>query len=47
MAQYDLQVKVPEVYEIEDMLVDQFNCYGEERLEKKPRDISQQISINR
>jgi hypothetical protein len=32
MAQYEIQVKVPEISEIEDIIVDQFNSYGEERI---------------
>ena len=38
---------MPQVYEIEDILIDQFNAYGEEKLVKKIRDISQQVTINR
>jgi|LakMenE01Jun11ns_1017448.scaffolds.fasta_scaffold5121742_1 hypothetical protein len=32
MAQYEIQVKVPGIAEIEDIIVDQFNSYGEERI---------------
>lgn len=32
MVQYEIQVKVPAVAEIEDLIVDQFNGYSEERI---------------
>ena len=47
MAQYEIQVKVPGVAEIEDLIVDQFNSYGEERIQKEVRDVNQQIAVHR
>jgi hypothetical protein len=47
MAQQDIQIRVPQVNDIEDMLIDQFNAYGEQKLLKKVRDINQQLTINR
>ena len=47
MAQYEIQVKVPGIAEIEDIIVDQFNSYGEERIQKKVRDVNQQIAVHR
>jgi hypothetical protein len=29
------------------MIVDQFNSYGEERIERKEREVNQQIAVHR
>lgn len=47
MAQYEIHVKVPQLSEVEDALVDQFNSYGEEKIQKKAREINQQIAVHR
>jgi hypothetical protein len=47
MAQFEIQVKVPGVGEIEELIVDQFNSYGEEKIQKKVREMNQQIAVHR
>lgn len=47
MAQYEIHVKVPQVAEMEEMIIDQFNSYGEEKIEKKVREVNQQIAVHR
>ena len=47
MAQFDVWVKVNQVENIEEMIIDQFNGYGAEKLKSKNREVNQEISIHR
>lgn len=47
MAQYEVEIKVPQIYEVEELLIDQYNGYGADKLERKNRDVTKQLIPNR
>jgi hypothetical protein len=47
LVQQVVDVKVPELYDIEEMLVDQHNGYEGDKISRKSHDVAKPLVINR